>query len=385
MVKLSYYIKIVSPTLNALVIAALFNSLLKGNESFVPGELISVIHSIIPILLIFILGKLCGPDTLVYSFILYAVISLVFLALYSKKYWNLKFSHPFKDENVIKLLHMTGPLLLGYSIVFINQQVDKIIVSGLGDGVVTAMGYASVLSNFICTFIGSVSGVLFVYITKRIAENKHDDAADFLINSTGQMITVVLPILVLTVFNSKDIVTVVFGRGKFDDDAIETCSYALIGYGLMFIPYVFREIFSRFQYGYGDSKHPMINSSIGIVFNIIASIVLSKFIGVLGVTIATSLSVLICGVLNIYSSLKINRMIKLISLRKLLVPWLLGGALCALFSFVGNKILADINVFIRLFIIVFFSMLFYFIINYKIIMNMIKTVLSKKAISNKNR
>ena len=376
--KLAYYIRLVSPTLIALVISAIYNSLLKGNESFVPGEFVSIIHSLVPIAFIVFLASVLGPDVLVYSFISYAIVTLFFLSIYSKKLWNLKIVSPLKDENVITLLKMMGPLLLGYSIVFVNQQVDKIIVSGLGEGVVSAMGYASVLSNFVCTFIGSISGVLFVYITKNIADGKKEEAASFLIKSTGQMVTLVLPIFVLTVCNSLDIVTIVFGRGEFDETAIKTCALSLVGYGFMFIPFVLRELFSRFQYGYGDSKHPMINSSIGIGINIVSSIVLSRFFGVLGVTIATSISVLVCGVLNIRSSMLLNDAVRIHILLKNIIPWLLGGVMCIVVSYFGNILLVSMSTLLRLVIIVVVSLLLYFLINIRTIMPMIGTFIHKR-------
>lgn len=375
--RLANYIRIVSPSLIALVLSAIFNSLLKGNESFVPGEMISIFQSVILIICIVTFGNKIGADTLVYSFICYALFSLAFLAVYSKKHWDVRFNTPFEDENVKKLLRMMGPLLLGYSIVFVNQQVDKIIVSGLGDGVVSAMGYASVLSNFVCTFIGSICGVLFVYITQNIVNGKKKEAAHFVVQSTAQMITIVLPVFIITICNSVDIVTIVFGRGKFDDNAIHACSYALIGYGIMFVPYVIRELFSRFQYGYGDSKHPMINSSIGILINIIASIILSRFFGVLGVTVATSISVLVCGVLNIKSSMRMNDYVKLRDMKKYCMPWFAGVVFCLFVSLGGTRIFENMNALLRVTAITFVSFLGFYVINYKTVKPMIMTIIHK--------
>ncbi len=375
--QLAIYIRLFSPCLIALVISSIFNSLLKGNESFIPGEIISVIQSVLVIVFILLFGKMLGVETLAYSFICYSVFSLLFLGVSSKKYLGKKVITPFKDKNVIKLLKMIGPLLLGYSIVFINQQVDKIIVSGLGDGAVTAMGYASVLANFVCTFIGSIGGVLFVYITQRIVTNEKKNAAKYLVNCTSQMITIAVPVFVLTIFNAHDIVSLVFGHGKFDQEAITTCVFALIGYGLMFIPYVLRELFSRFQYGHGDSLHPMINSSISIVINIILSIVLSRVWGVLGVTIATSLSLMVCGVLNILSSKRLNEFIIIKEIFGNIFPWVIGGVFCWIISLVGNKVFESNSIVLRLGSIIIVSCLGYFLINFKMLKVIIKIILRR--------
>lgn len=68
---------------------------------------------------------------------------------------------------------------------------------------------------------------------------------------------VFLPISILTVLLSEEIVTIVYARGAFDAESVRICAQALRGYALMFVPLVFREVYSRFQYGHQDSKLPL--------------------------------------------------------------------------------------------------------------------------------
>ena len=187
-----------------------------------------------------------------------------------------------------------GPLLLGYSLVYINQMVDKMLVSGLEAGAVTSLNYAAVLSNLVSTFITTFASMLFAYVTTRIAVGDADGAAQ-LTERTALLLSVIfLPITILTVLLSEEIVTIVYARGAFDAESVRICAQALRGYALMFVPLVFREVYSRFQYGHQDSKRPMVNSSIGIALNIVLSVALCPRYGVLGVAFATSMSVS-CG------------------------------------------------------------------------------------------
>ena len=371
--RLSFYIRCFAPAIIIIVELAVFNSLLKANEQFIPGELIGFNQSLILIALVLLIGQKVGPDTIVIGFYLYAIFNLVFLMVRSRKLWVFAGVHPLRDPNVRKMLVMMGPLLLGYSMVFVNQQVDKVIVSGLGEGSVTSMTYAAVLSNFVCTFIGSINAVLFTYTTQNIAEKKDQEAAELASHSVIQLVTLLIPISLLTIFNASDIVRIVFGRGKFDSRAVEACAYALSGYGAMFIPYVLREVFSRVQYAYGDSKTPMINSTIAIAVNIVLSIIMSRFFGVLGVTLATSISVLVCGVLNIRSSVKKNHFLRTREVMLHLPRWLIGSAICIAIVLIGRKFLLDINVLIRFVVITFLSLAAFFAVNY----SDIKMLLSK--------
>lgn len=77
---------------------------------------------------------------------------------------------------------------------------------------------------------------------------------------------------------------------------------ALMGYSLSFIPLALREVYSRVQYGYQDSKHPAVNSVIGIACNVTLSILLCRKFGVFGVTLASSVATLVIGMLNVQSA-----------------------------------------------------------------------------------
>ena len=374
---LSKYIKILSPVLIFVTEMAVYNSLLKSNEKFIPGELIGFNQSLIFIVLVITVGNILGANTLIASFLCYAIFNLIFLSICSRGLWNIQRGNPFTNRDVIRLLKMMGPLLLGYSLVFVNQQVDKIIVSGLSTGTITAMGYAAVLSTFITTFVGSLCGVLFTYITKNIVDNEDSKAAQLTISSIFQLVTILLPISVLTIVNANDIVSIVFGRGKFDAVAVKNCSAALVGYAFMFVPFVIRELLSRFQYAYGDSKTPMINSSVAILFNIAFSILLSKIWGVFGVTFATSISVLICAVLNYLASHRRNHNLSINKAGSIYFRWIAGICVCIAVTLIGQKILSNYPSIVRFLLITFASFGIYCVLAFPVIKPMINMLRSK--------
>ena len=111
----------------------------------------------------------------------------------------------------------------------------------------------------------------------------------------------------------------------------------------------------------------MINSSIAIVFNIIFSILLSRLLGVLGVTLATSLSVLICAILNIRSSIERNSNLRLSALLQYLPQWLIGIIICLGVSFLGQKYLNDSGSLIRFLGVTILSFALYGIVVWQIL------------------
>src|SRR5690606_11837643 len=58
---------------------------------------------------------------------------------------------------------------------------------------------------------------------------------------------------------------------------------------------------SRAFYAMQDTKTPMINASIAVVLNIILNIILSKFLGIGGLALATSISAILATILLLIS------------------------------------------------------------------------------------
>lgn len=302
--RLARYIAIFSPTIVLFVLTAVFQSMLNANSRFVLGELTGLVQSVVLVLTIFLLKDSLYVTTLVVGYFLYSIINPSFLGAFSKRYLTRSRGNPFKDPQVMEFLRMCGPLLLGYSMIFINQQVDKIIVSGMETGTVTAMSYGAVLSNLVTTLIASLCTVLFTNITELNSKRDYKGVIAVTESSSLLMVVVLMPVTIVTCFASTEIVTVAFGRGAFDQTAIRGAAYALIGYGTGFIAYALKSLYARVLYSNKDTRKPMVNSTIGIVINIVLSIILSKSMGVLGVTLASSISEYIAAVLNIRSAKK---------------------------------------------------------------------------------
>lgn len=328
--RLAGYLRLFAPLLTLFIWTAVFHALLSANRRFIPGELSGLFQSVIVLVLVTLWGKAAGPRVLVLAFFIYNLWNVLYLGFFSRKYWRWSRGNPFRNEQVRLLLQMAGPLLLGYSMIYINQQVDKILSSGLGDGTVTSMGYAAVLSNLVGTFIASFCSILFTYITTQIAKGNHSQAAFLTMRAASIMVIVFFPVSLLTILCSEDIISIVYARGSFHANAVRTAAQALRGYGFLFVPSVLREVFNRFHYGYRETRRPMLNSTLSVLLNIVLSISLCPRLGVFGITLASSAAELFCGVLNMWSARRHNRALSFRPLLRLL-PWMgVGGALCVL-------------------------------------------------------
>ena len=346
--QLSFYLRLFSPILIPLVWMAVFHALLNGNKRFIPGQLEGLYQSVALVAVIALGTASLGVDSLTVGYWMYAVTSAFILGVQARRYFSRSGENPFRNPQIQSLLHMIGPLLIGYGAVYINQIVDKVLASGLQSGTVTAMSYAAVLSNLVGTLICSLCSVLYAHITEQISRESKETVARLTEYAALILISILLPITVIAVSQAKDLVLLIYGRGAFDQNAVAMTAQALSGYCLGFIPLALREIYSRIQYGYQDSKRPTLNSVIGIGFNVVLSIMLCPKFGVFGVTFASSVATLVIGVLNIHSARQDAPFLSFGLLWKATPFFVFGGAVTSLLALECRNWFQEFPVFLRL-------------------------------------
>ena len=377
--KLSLYIKIFAPIVILQMIISISSAVLSANKKFLWQQLIGFNQSIIIIMIVFIFKDLLGIDTLIAGFCLAAIFNVFFTGIPAKQYWGLQTkSNPFKNENIRSILRMMLPLLIGYAMIYVNQIVDKILSSNMEEGSVSALSYSSVLLNLVLTFVTSILSVLFVYITGNITKKRFSSANKLVVDSLILLISVFLPISLILCLENKDIVTVVYMRGAFEEKGVNLTSRALLGYGICIVPYCARELFARFLYGHQDSKTPMINSCIGIAVNIVLSIVLSRFWGILGIALGSSISDMICAVLNVFASKKKDKSLLFAPMIRAIPLFVLEAIICIIAFIFGNIILGEFNVWLRFVIVALIGVAGSFIVSLPLLKNTIKALNQEK-------
>lgn len=288
---LSNYIRIISISLVFSVIATIFTAVLNANRQYIFAKVTSIFQSLIAIFSVVLFYKQIGILSLVVSIpVAYFLQSLV-TCIFTYKTTSVKLSLQTSSNDTKTALSRMFPVLIGSATVQINQIVDKMISSSLETGSVSALSYSGTLYDFVSTvFIASAITVLFTELSSTTAINDLDNHKILLRKGISFLALLTVPITVITVMFSVDIVAIVFQRGKFGSNATTLTSIALAGYAIGFLFYGIRELIARSFYSLGNTRMPMINSIVAVTVNIVFSIILSRFIGVGGVALGTSIA-----------------------------------------------------------------------------------------------
>lgn len=301
--RLSVYVQVLSFIVILYCLSGLFSSSLECLENYIPSKLSSLFVSFAGMMAAVLFGRKYGTVIAVYGFLAGIGCHAMFSFFLLRRRRKVRVRKPQYDDNVKAILKLSLPMMASVAVTSINSLVDKLIAVRIGEGVVSALNYSSLLSRELVTgvLVASVSSI----VTARFSENilyKEFDALNKNINVVIYIMSLaVVPLTIFYLTAARGIIGLVFERGAFDTAARNLTVVSFIGYsfGLIFLP--FREVFIRIQYAYQDSKNPMKISIISVIVNILLSVILGFYFGIIGVSIATSIATVINCVLSYFS------------------------------------------------------------------------------------
>lgn len=296
--KLTLYIRIFSITFVFTAFQAVYSTILNANNSFAPGKLYGVFYNPITIVLVILFADKYGMNPLIVAYFIGNFIQTILLAILCKDSFRYKPSFNFKDETVKQITMIFIPILLSNLFMQLNGIVDKSICSYLGEGLASNYSYAYTLEQFITgTITATISMILLSRYATYVANDDNKMVLKTFNGSLAGLMLALTPIVAVTCTMAYEIVSIVYLRGEFETaDALST-SNALIGFAIGFVLIAIREMYIKIHFSYQDTKKPMFANILGIVFNIVLTFILSRFFGILGVSLGTSLSVIMALVI----------------------------------------------------------------------------------------
>ncbi len=283
---------------------SIFKGFLQIKGNYAIPALVGVPMNVITIVSIIISSKGNVLLLSIGTVIAIASQSLLLLLFAYKKGYKYMPVFDLKNKHIINMLYIALPVIIGVSVNQINVLVDRTLASQLAEGAISSLNYANRLNGFVQgIFVFSITTALYPMISKMVADCNMDGFKKSVSEAIIGINLLVIPATVGAMIFAEPIVRLLFDRGRFDAEAITMTSMALFYYSLGMIGFGLREVLSRAFYSLQDTKTPAMNSAFAVVLNIILNIVLSRFMGIGGLALATSISATI-GTLLLFISLR---------------------------------------------------------------------------------
>ncbi|NME82399.1 murein biosynthesis integral membrane protein MurJ [Clostridium sp. SM-530-WT-3G] len=213
-----------------------------------------------------------------------------------------------RDERLKEIGILILPVIVGAGANSLNMIVDKNIASSLSQGSISALDYGQKLILFINTIITtSILNVAYPVMANMRSSGNDDGFIHTLKKTISYLALLLIPVTVGAIILGKDIVKIVYGRGQFNEYAIQMTTLAFVGYGAGIFFTGIRDVLNSTLFSMGKTKTTAINGIIGVIINIILSITLSKYLGILGIAISSSIAMAVTSLLLLRSIRKLER------------------------------------------------------------------------------
>ena len=266
-----------------------------ANEKFFIPALAPLIYNLAIIIGGLVLGPFIGMEgfawgVLAGSFIGNFAIQIIGAKKLGIKYYPIiNFTHP----DLIKYIKLTLPLMVGLTMTFSTEILLKFFGSYLDEGSIAAMNYALRVMFILVGLFGQAIGVASYPFMAKLAQQGNIPELNRLLNKTLKFIFLVMPISILFMVLSQEIITILFQRGEFDYQATLLTAGILPFFMAGAFAFSAQNLVSRGFYATQNTIFPAIFTTLCVILTLPLIVFLMKIMGVKGLAAGLSLSVII--------------------------------------------------------------------------------------------
>ena len=156
-----------------------------------------------------------------------------------------------------RFLRLSLPIMLGFSLIFVDDWAIRWCGSFLVPASITWLGYGKTLMRVVVAIFGQAAGVASYPILARLAaEKKWDEMKGGLEEAMRHVILTIVPLSVLAAILSRQIVYFLFSRTRLGPDDIEQTALAMTLFLVGAAAWGVQAILGRGFYALGDTLTP---------------------------------------------------------------------------------------------------------------------------------
>jgi putative peptidoglycan lipid II flippase len=304
---------IILPAFVFTILSNLLSSLYQIQNRFLYPAFAPIITSVVSLIFVVLLSKNLGIMGLAWGFLAGSILSLVYLLPILKTY-KIRFIIQFKDPEFLMFVRTFLPLLIT-GVVFRSTSIfERSIASGLEEGSISYLGYASQILLIMATLTANGIGIsIYPTLSRLWAENKKSEFNAFFIKIIRILLLISIPISIVIIFYGEAFVKVVFERGAFRHNVTLAVSQALAWSMGAFIFQGLGNVVSKIFYISSKTTAISLIASIELILYISLGYFLSKHVSFVGLSIALSVSSMM------------NILLSIVYIHKRLIPISLGS------------------------------------------------------------
>lgn len=281
--------KIQMPSIIITGISSLTSSIYYSHKKFIIPSVASLANSFIMFLTVYVYSSKIGIESAAYGLLLGSIISfLIIIPIVLKHY---KFKITFKDEETYKIVKIITPLLFGAIFYRSSGLIQQYFASKTGIGSVSYLGYSGKLittsSNLI---VSGISIVMLSYVSEMKANNDSLRIQNTFDTTFRFLTFIAFPVIIIFIISGKDILNILFQRGKFDSISTNSTWKCLVLYSGVLYGGIIGAVVNPIFYAFKDTMIVVKIGIAGTILQIIISNILVKYLSYTGLPLAYSVS-----------------------------------------------------------------------------------------------
>jgi len=322
--------------------ASLFAGLLNANNIFGIPAFSNVANNLVIIVAALTLGSLYGIHGLAAGTVI-AMAAMAFVqvpALIRAGYRYkpvLELGHP----GVRKVFRLILPAAAGITVNQAYVLIERVFASGMSAGSISALSYANKLIQFpVSLFVLALGTAVFPTLTRMAAAGEREELSAALFRLLKILILGMVPASIGLMVLRYPIISLLFQRGAFDQQAVEMTSAALLFYSPGLTGQAANVILTKAFYSVQDTRTPVKITLATVLVNLCLSLVLIRFLQHGGLALANSLASLTGTILFMVFLEKKVRSLKWAGLMKFTLSILAASVLMSTASYSVSNLLA---------------------------------------------
>ncbi|MDH5722354.1 MAG: murein biosynthesis integral membrane protein MurJ [Alphaproteobacteria bacterium] len=285
--------RITFPYLLLMSLTALLGGVLNAHDRFAPFAFAPVLFNVSLIVALLVSGYFENAGyAMSWGILVAGILQLLFLWVAAfRNNVRITFKKPILDAKTKRVFRLMGPAMIGAGVMHINLFADLIIASLLEEGAISYLYYADRLNQLPLGVVGIAVGTALLPMLARAMELEDKSQSRNLFNRALEYcLLLALPAAVALAAIPLPLITVLFERGAFmASDSLMTAS-VLMAYAMGLPAYIAIKVFSTAHWAREDTVTPVKISVVATILNIVMSIALIQYIGVVGIALATGIA-----------------------------------------------------------------------------------------------
>ncbi len=288
--------KIMFPYIFLIGLTAFFAGVLNVHGSYAPGAMYPIILNILFIVSAVFLRPFFHPGiyALAIGVMIGGILQLLSQIYYIKrKKIKLGFKFKFRNSAVKTVFKLLTPSLLGMAVIQLNLLFDTLLASFLSTGSISFLYYGDRLYQFpLGVFAIALQTAIFPTLSASFAKGnikEIDSAFNF---SASLMFFIIIPSSIGLILLRSSLVRLIYMHGVFNSADVQKTASVLLFFTIgLWASSLLKTVIPVF-YSMKDTKTPVNAAIYSLILNIIFAVILMRFIGVDGLALAASISLI---------------------------------------------------------------------------------------------